>query len=332
MNKEQSDLFRQNRRHRILRYTKIVLLTLVVIASTVIYIDFKSDIKDAHARIDSIQTKVYESKYGSIEYRLEGSGPTVIVLHGVTGGIDQGILLSKQFGFFNKGYRLLYISRFGYLKSEISMNTSPKHQAAAYKALLEHLGINQVFVYANSAGGISAMWFARDYPELTKGLILQSSAVPGPLIPAPPQFIFRYDFLYWAVIKAAPEMLLGILLPDEIRSTLTDEERSSLVENVLIAGLPISKRTYGVIFDNDISTPSINYFQFEQIRIPTLILQAMDDPREKKGAAVLAMRIPHCRLVGLTGGHFLLREEKKVQAEILRFFAEQTEEEKIFSY
>ncbi len=332
MNKDQSDLFKQNRRRRILRYTKIALLTLVVIASIVIYIDFKSDIEAAHTRIDSIQTKIYASKYGSIEYRLEGSGPTVIVLHGTTGGVDQGMLLSRQFGFVNKGYRLLYISRFGYLKSEISMNTSPKHQAAAYKALLEHLGINQVFVYANSAGGTSAMWFARDYPDLVKGLILQSSAVPGPLIPAPPQFIFRYDFLYWAIIKAAPDMLLGILLPEEIRSTLTDEERTSLIENVLIAGLPISKRTYGVIFDNDISTPSVNYFQFEQIKIPTLILQAMDDPREKKGAEVLAMRIPHSRLVGLTGGHFLLRQEKKVQTEILHFFAEQIEEEKVSSF
>lgn len=325
MSIKQSASIQQNHRHRILRYLIIILLSFIVIAGVVIYINFNSDINTANARINSIKTEIYTSQYGHIEYRIEGDGPAVIVLHGVTGGIDQGMYFANIYGFSGKGYKLLYISRFGYLKSDIPEDASAKKQAASYKALLNHLGVNRAFVYANSAGGTSAMWFAIEYPELTSGLILQSSAVPGPLIPAPPQMLSKSDFLYWAVVKTVPDMLIGILLPDEIRSTLTDKEKASLITNAFMAGLPISKRSNGIIFDNEISTPSVNEVPFERIKIPTLILQATDDPHEKEGAIELTKRIPNHQFIGLAGGHFLLRQEQKVETEILRFLANHTE-------
>ena len=127
-----------------------------------------------------------------------------------------------------------------------------------------------------------------------------------------------YDFIYWAMVKAVPNTLIGVLLPKEILSTLTDEEKAFL-KKVLMASLPISERTEGIIIDNHVSTPSVNDIPFEQIRVPTLILQAVDDPREREGGKELAERIPNNEYVALTGGHFLLREKPRVRNEFDEF-------------
>jgi pimeloyl-ACP methyl ester carboxylesterase len=314
-------VLQKHRRRYMLTYAALGLLALVVIASVTVYIRYDRDMNVARTRLASIPTEVYTSQYGDIEYRLAGNGPVVLVSHGVTGGIDQGMFLTGEFGFFGEGYQFLYVSRFGYLKSSLPKDASARLQAAVYKDLLDYLGIDQVFVFGNSAGGPSAMWFAIDYPERTKGLILHSSAVPVRLLALPPRLLFESDFLYWSSVRAAPDKLIGILLPDEIRTTLTIQEKAFLIENVFLASLPISERTNGAIFDNEVSTPSVNDVPFESIQIPTLILQAVDDPREAEGGRELAERIPDSEFVGLTGGHFLLRQERMVQTEIAKFIA-----------
>ena len=86
-----------------------------------------------------------------------------------------------------------------------------------------------------------------------------------------------------------------------------------------MAALPITERTDGIIFDNDISTPSVNQIPIERIKVPTLILQSIDDPREKAGGEELAKRIPNSDYVRLKGGHLLLRQANKVRFEIAQF-------------
>ena len=295
-----------------------IIVAFVLLALFLVALGFcNRDISAARNRLADIPSEVYSSTYGEIEYHLDGDGPVVLVSHGVTGGIDQGIFLAKNF--FGTDHRFLYVSRFGYLKSSLPEDASARLQAAAYKDLLDHLGIEQVFLFGNSAGGPSVMWFAIDYPERTKGLILHSSAGPGPNDEFPPNLLFRFNLPYWAAIKAAPNMILGFLLPDEIRSTMSDEEKSSIINDVFMASLPITERTKGVIFDNGVSTPSVNDIPLEQITAPTLILQAEDDPREKEAGQAMAERIPENDFVGLTGGHLLLRQDERVRTEIAAF-------------
>jgi hypothetical protein len=55
--------------------------------------------------------------------------------------------------------------------------------------------------------------------------------------------------------------------------------------------------------------------------VPTLIFQAVDDPREHKGGQDMARRIPSNQFVGLTGGHFLLTHDGAVRAAIHDFIS-----------
>jgi pimeloyl-ACP methyl ester carboxylesterase len=295
-----------------------VLLVVTVVALAVAYIFFRRDLGAARNRLARIHTQVYSSTISDIEYLLVGQGPTVLVSHGVTGGIDQGMALTNEFEMFAEGYRFLYVSRFGYLRSSMPANASSRRQAAAYRELMDHLGIDRVFVFGNSAGGPSAMWFAVDYPERTQGLILQSSAVPGAQIAATPPLVFQYDFAYWLAVKTLPGTLLNIFVPKRIR--LTGHERDFLVAHVFESALPISERSEGILFDNQISTPSVGQIPFERITAPTLILHAADDPAPPiEGARDVARRIPKSELVVLDGGHFLLRHGTQVMKKTREF-------------
>ena len=89
----------------------------------------------------------------------------MLVSHGITGGVDQAeALVTKWRNFQPYQYRFIFVSRFGYLRSDLPAEATARTQAAAYRELLDHLGVDRVFVVGNSAGGTSAMWFAIDYP------------------------------------------------------------------------------------------------------------------------------------------------------------------------
>jgi pimeloyl-ACP methyl ester carboxylesterase len=214
-------------------------------------------------------------------------------------------------------YRHSWASR--HLRSSVPDGATSKLQAAAYRELLDHLGIDRVFLAGTSAGGPSAMWFAIDYPERTSGLILLSSAVPGPEPAYMPDVVAANDLIYWAAVRSSPERLLGLLVPKSIITTMTDEQKDFVVKNAFVAAMPISERSDGILFDNKVSLPRVNDIPFEQISVPTLIIQAVDDPREFQGGQEMARRIPTNRFVGLTGGHFLLTHGSEVRAAIHDF-------------
>jgi pimeloyl-ACP methyl ester carboxylesterase len=306
---------------------RVVLIVLGVVGSillavfVVVLVLFRQDLGEARSRLASIPTTIYESRYGDIQFRVVGDGPTVLVSHGITGGVDHAEYLVTRWRNFDERYQFVYVSRFGYLKSSLPDGATPRLQAAAYKDLLDHLGIDRVIVVGNSAGGASAMWFAIDYPERTNGLILLSSAGPGPEPDAIPKLVREHDLVYWAAIKFAPDTLIGLLLPQEVRATLTDEEKAFIVENAYLAGLPISERTDGIVFDNEQSNPGVNHVPFERIETPTIIFQAIDDPRELRGGRELARRIPNSEFIGLTGGHFLFGHAKEIRSAIAEFIS-----------
>ena len=120
-------------------------------------------------------------------------------------------------------------------------------------------------------------------PRRTNGLILISSAVPGPEPEYIPELVAKHDFVYWAAVKAAPDKLLGMLLPKSVIAQMSEEQKDFAVKNAFIASMPISERTDGIIFDSKATLPSVNKVPFEQIKTPTLIFQSTDDPREAAG-------------------------------------------------
>ncbi len=302
----------------------IIVGVLIIVCYIVLHSKYKQSLNISNRRINSIESQIFKSSEGDLEYMLKGNGPTILISHGVTGGIDQGIGLSERY--LGKGYRYLYVSRFGYLKSSFPDHPSPKLQARIYKDLLDFLDIDSVFVLGNSAGGASAINFAIDYPAKCQGLILLSSIVPRNDNDLPPKLfmkaIFGSDFLYWVTIKLFGRSMLHMFVPKSINDNISKDERNNLIREVLLSGFPVSQRKKGILFDTYISNPSMNEnLAYGKIKSPTLIIHAVDDPAPPiEGARYISRSISNSEFITFeTGGHLILNHEKEIGSAIDSF-------------
>ena len=302
----------------------LIISTLVIsILCIIVVVKFRKALALHYSRLDSIPSQVYHSKHGELEYLLRGDGPTILVSHGITGGVDQGIGFSEDF--LGSGYRLLFISRFGYLKSSMPDNPSPELQADVYKELRDYLGIERIFIFGNSAGGTSAIHFAISYPQNCSGLILLSSNAPLENPSGhPPKFVFQSNFVYWFVMKLVGKSMMTMFVPKATFDNLPKQEMNRIIQGIYFSALPVTKRTEGIMFDLFVSNPSINNeVPFDYIKSPTLIINAIDDPATLiEGARTLATKIPNSKLVTFdTGGHLLLGQEEEIRHHISKFIS-----------
>lgn len=300
----------------------VVLMGLVLVLAT-----SRRDIRAAHQAVDALGTHVIETACGPIEYLEMGAGEPVLVVHGIQGGVDQGI--ANVTGIIEDGYRRIFISRFGYLNSPMPDNATPEQQADLYACLLDTLGLQQVAVVAHSAGSTSAVQFALRHPERVSRLVLVSPNAPGRVeVSQPPrpvaEKLFRSDFIFWLITKHAPSSLYGLIgVPEGY--ALTGEERA-YVNAVAASVMPVSRRAPGALFDMFHSNPAIGGYPLEQVTVPTMVVSAVDDPSALyQNAAALAERIPGAELVTIPGGgHLMLGSDEAVRAHVGAFLGGQT--------
>jgi pimeloyl-ACP methyl ester carboxylesterase len=109
---------------------------------------------------------------GSIEYRFEGSGPTIVVLNG--GHCSRDTRLSHE-KLTEHGFSVLTPSRPGYDSTPSEVGKSAQAAADALAALLDTLQILTVDIIGISAAGPTALAFAQQHPSRVRKLILESA-------------------------------------------------------------------------------------------------------------------------------------------------------------
>jgi pimeloyl-ACP methyl ester carboxylesterase len=212
------------------------------------------------------------------------------------GGADQGPATAQSY--LGEGFRVIAISRFGYLGSPLPKDGSPAAQADLYTSLLDELGIQQVALVGTSAGTASSLQFALRYPERCAALVLWSMAVPPYGVPSQPlrfalRTFFGSDFLLWAVITYFPGIMRQIMgVPRSIQQQLVPE----------------------------------------QISVPKLIIHAVDDPMPPfAGAKAIAGALTNTRFIEIKyGGHLLLGHFEQVRAAVAAFIRQYAGEQITF--
>lgn len=122
----------------------------------------------------SIHPQMIETRLGKVEYDITGDKGTVIIAsHGGFGGVDQARLLLSWLD--PSQYRLLSVSRPGYLGTPLASGQTIEAQADLFAALLDALAIEQVAVVTLSAGGPTGYQFAIRYPNRVRALIAIAS-------------------------------------------------------------------------------------------------------------------------------------------------------------
>jgi pimeloyl-ACP methyl ester carboxylesterase len=109
---------------------------------------------------------------GPIEYRLEGNGPTIMVLNG--GHCSRDTRLSHE-RLAEVGFSVLTPSRPGYDDTPSETGRTAQEAADGLAALLDVLQIPRAHVIGVSAAGHTALSFAQRHPGRTQKLILESA-------------------------------------------------------------------------------------------------------------------------------------------------------------
>jgi pimeloyl-ACP methyl ester carboxylesterase len=302
-----------------------VLAITVLVVAAVAYARYRRDIRVARARLARGGTQVVETVCGPIEYAALGEGHPVLVVHGILGGFDQGLVIAR--GNVGQGFRSIAPSRFGYLCTPLPDDASPAGQADAFACLLDALGIQRTAVLGTSAGGTSAIQFALRHPDRCSALVLFSSAAPGEteavLLPeALVNVMFKSDFLFWLLttyFRPSLSSMMGVPKGFE----LTPEYKADVAQ-VMTTILPVNPRSDGAVFDMFVSNPDVNTgYPVEEIAVPVLIVNAVDDPLCLfANARSLAERIPGAKLIAIEdGGHMMLGHEERLRSEITGFLA-----------
>lgn len=305
-------------------YVVIVIVGILIILPLSLTPGYVKKKTIAQERLESIPSEVINTTHGRIEYVISGKGLPIVVSHGITGGVDQGLGMAKSF--LGEGLQVIAVSRYGYLNTPLPDDPLPTRQADAYAELLDELNIKKAVVFGNSAGGPSAILFAIQYPERCSALILVASTVPGE-VPLPPKPIMRVvfgsDFIYYAICTLFKSRMISMVgVSEKMQGQLSKESRDYIYENILLGGLPISSRTPGVLNDMYVSNPDINSgYEFEKISVPTLMVHAIDDPLIPVAwARAVAERIPNSVFVEIKGGgHIFLNKELEVESAIKDF-------------
>ncbi len=310
-------------------YLLIFLLILLGAGSGIVAARYQSDLRAARERINSLGSQVIEKDCATIEYLRVGEGYPVLVIHGLMGGVDQGL---TQAVFLGPQYQAIVVSRFGYLQSPMPEGADFNLQADQYACLLDALYISKVAVLGASGGANSAIRFAARYPGRTSALVLMVPAAPGEVMPpTPPRIIFdtilNSDFIYWAMTKipftrSFIEHQIGV----PTGFILTPEMRT-VVDRVVESTFPISTRNTGMIFDmfssgeiaEELSETAP--FPLRKVETPVLLIRTMDDPNTNpENVKRLSDLFPHAHLLTLPdGGHLTLGHEDEVKAEIEQF-------------
>jgi pimeloyl-ACP methyl ester carboxylesterase len=291
---------------------------------------YQRDIQQARHRVSS-GSQIAETACGPIEYAVTGDGPLVLVVHGAGGGFDQGLDFGASL--VERGFRVIAMSRFGYLRTPLPADASPAAQADAHACLLDALGIKRVAVAGASAGAPSSMQFALRHPRRITALVL---LVPAIYVPrpggAPPvttprgtEFLIdmglRSDFLFWAASRLARRAVIRAILatPPAAVENASPEEQAR-VQQVLDHILPITQRRLGLLNEAAV-IPSLQRYELERINVPTLTISFADDLYGTyDGARYTAEQIRGARFVGYpSGGHLWVGHQQDVSDEIVRF-------------
>jgi pimeloyl-ACP methyl ester carboxylesterase len=308
----------------------IVLAGLALVGFVAIMVRYSREIRDVRRRLDNLGSQVIETDYGPIEYAQFGDGYPVLVVHGALGGFDHGLWLAHSFSVTD--YRVISISRFGYMGSPIPADANLNLQADIFAGLLDTLKIRRVAVFAISAGSTTAIRFAARHPERISALVLLGPDAPGKVqLTMPPRFVFetlfRSDFIYWILItffRKGMQRMMG-LVPQGFKLA---SEHEALINTFLAAILPVSRRTDGLIYESYNLTSEFHEsvspaspYPLGMIKTPVLVINALDDPLAiPENVHALADLMPAAQLyIVPNGGHFFFGHAKEVTAKIQQF-------------
>jgi pimeloyl-ACP methyl ester carboxylesterase len=284
--------------------------TLAVVSGARTFRDYRGKMRRIKGDLDA-GSSIASTTFGPIEYATVGEGPPVLVAHGIGGGYDQGLLVTRLTS--DRPFKIISLSRFGYLRTPLRHHTTPEQQADAYAAFLDTLGIDRVAIVGISAGGTSAVHFALRHPDRCWALV-SIAGVTQRLVPQLSRSarafvsLVNRDLGLWTLTTLAEDKLYAVYnVTPALRRSLSDHPEKLEVLRSILFSFPMDHRRAG--FNNDMANfPLIPRLPVERISAPTLAVHGTNDTVVPfSHSRFLADHIPGARLLSIEGaGHLAI--------------------------
>jgi len=155
-------------------------------------------------------------------YRKAGSGPPLVVIHGLYGSSDNWINIGKRLA---EKFTVYMLDQRNHGRSPFAETHSFDDLRNDIEEFFEHHKIEKATVLGHSMGGKTAMWFAADFPEKVEKLVIADIAPKDYLqLKEESQFYLHQNILLamqeidFSTIKSRNEV-------DEYMSEKLDDER-----------------------------------------------------------------------------------------------------------
>ena len=227
-----------------------------------------------------MNSKLINTKLGTIEYSLIGEGIPILFVHGGHSNCNE-TLCHKGFDF--EKFQLITPSRPGYGRTPLDENKTPKQAADIILELLDNLSIENVIVYGISAGGLTAIEFASNYPDRVSKLIL-ASAISKKWLDKEgktykiAQKIFhpKVEKFIWGIVrffsKIFPGLIAKYFYPQFSKNTNPKLNKNDIQNLVSTIKFYNSKMGFLNDIDQNISAESLM-----RIKCPTFIIHSEND-------------------------------------------------------
>jgi len=245
---------------------------------------------------------------GPIEYRLEGAGPTVVVLNG--GHCSRDTRLSHE-KLALHGYSVLTPSRPGYDSTPSSIGRTAQEAADALAELITELQVPIVDVIGISAAGPTALAFAQHHPEKLRKLILESAVTTrwGDEIKILSRLGFgRTEKVTWSLIKLALKFMPNMMIRAMVQQLTTLDVNEVLSrmnkDDLIFVRRMIETSRSGAGFMNDIEHHTDD---LSGIVAPVLVMYSPNDKFvPEKNAARVAAEVKKCELYEVSADTHLI--------------------------
>jgi pimeloyl-ACP methyl ester carboxylesterase len=279
--------------------------------------------------------RITQTAKGPVEHTDEGAGGVLVTLHGGMGGADQSWLLARALLGEAQGWRVLAVSRPGYLGTPLATGRTPDEQADALAALLDALDLERALVGAVSAGGPVAIAFALRHPERCAGLVLVST--PSGNMPSDPAILGRLEGMGRMARIPGASRLLGWLAGRKPRQaglrsvrdealldrTLADPEAGPLMLALQNSIFPrLADRVGGTRNDME-QLAALGMLPLESLQVPVLAVHGSGDRVVPFAhAQAVEKSATNVRLLAIDGGEHValfthLREVRAAMAAFL---------------
>ena len=166
----------------------------------------------ASAPVKSVELGEYRINYAS-----EGTGPTMIMLHGSDKREDWKVW--EPLMALSKDFSLVIPDLVGFGRSTIPVETPDyKVQARVLHEMMERLGIQKAILVGTSWGGQVALEVAINWPQSVDSLVLISSTYDKPQLLRLKK-MKRPTLIIWAEDNLVAQLKAGYLLRDSIMTS-----------------------------------------------------------------------------------------------------------------